>query len=135
MARAGVGEPFVVLKADAAPAEAERFRSYIEQPVLTQVSVSFNGFDAYDVTPEKLPDLMARRPLVVFGKYRGPASGRIEVTGGTGTGRFHQTLQVRAESLRADNTALRWLWARNRVAQLDDERTMARNQSAEQAIT
>ncbi len=135
MARAGVGEPFVVLKADGAAAEAERFRAYIEQPVLTQVSVSFNGFDAYEVTPGKLPDLMARRPLVLFGKYRGPASGRIEVTGASGTGRFHQSVQVRAESVRPDNTALRWLWARNRVSVLDDDRTMGVSPTAEQAIT
>jgi len=78
---------------------------------------------------------MARRPLVLFGKYRGSASGRIDITGITGTGRFQQTVQVRPESQRADNTALRWLWARNRVAVLDDERQMAGNQNAEPAIT
>ena len=135
MARAGYGEPFVVLRSDKAAAEAERFRAYIEQPVLTQVSVSFHGFAATEVTPEKLPDLMARRPLVLFGKYRGPASGRIEITGATGTGRFHQTVQVRSENLRQENAALRWLWARNQVALLDDERTMGGNKSAEEAIT
>jgi Ca-activated chloride channel homolog len=135
MARAGVGEPFVVLKPDGAAAEADRFRAYIEQPVLTEISVRFNGFDTTDVTPEKLPDLMARRPLVLFGKYRGPAGGRIEIGGITGTGRFHQTVQVRPENQRADNTALRWLWARNRVAVLDDDRLMAGSQTAEPAIT
>jgi Ca-activated chloride channel family protein len=135
MARAGVGEPFVVLKAEAAPAEAERFRKYIEQPVLTEVEVRFDGFQATDVTPQKLPDLMARRPLVLFGKYQGPASGRIEITGVSGTGRFQQTVAVRPGSQRADNTALRWLWARNRVATLDDERLMGGDQNAEAAIT
>jgi Ca-activated chloride channel homolog len=135
MARAGQGEPFVVLKAEKAPAEAERFRAYIEQPVLTQVSVSFHGFGATEVAPGKLPDLMARRPLVLFGKYRGPASGRIEITGATGTGRFHQTVQVRAEGVRQENAALRWLWARKQVALLDDDRQMGGSKTAEEAIT
>jgi Ca-activated chloride channel homolog len=135
MARAGQGEPFVVLQAEKAAAEAERFRAYIEQPVLTQVSVSFHGFSATDVAPQKLPDLMARRPLILFGKYRGPASGRIEVSGMTGTGRFHQTVQVRPEGVRQENAALRWLWARKQVAVLDDDRQMAQSQTAEAAIT
>ncbi len=135
MARAGQGEPFVVLRAEKAAAEAERFRAYIEQPVLTQVSVSFHGFGATEIAPEKLPDLLARRPLILFGKYRGPASGRIEITGATGTGRFHQTVQVRPANLRQENAALRWLWARKRVALLDDDRQMAGNKAAEEAIT
>ena len=35
MARAGQGEPFVVLRPEKAAAEAEQLRAYIEQPVLT----------------------------------------------------------------------------------------------------
>ena len=135
MARSGLGEPFVVLRAEGAAAEADKFRAYIEQPVLTQVSVSFHGFGAVEVVPDKLPDLMARRPLVLFGKYRGPASGRIDITGSSGTGRFHQSVLVRPENVRAENAALRWLWARNRVASLDDDRQMAGSKTAEEAIT
>ena len=44
-----------------------------------RINVAFSGFDAYEVAPQKLPDLMARRPLILFGKYRGTAGGRIEV--------------------------------------------------------
>ena len=80
MARAGQGEPFVVLRPDKAAAEADKLRAYIEQPVLTQRERrASRGFDAYEVAPQKLPDLMARRPLVLFGKYRGTPGGRIEI--------------------------------------------------------
>ncbi|HEY2901051.1 MAG TPA: VIT and VWA domain-containing protein, partial [Polyangia bacterium] len=71
MARAGQGQPFVVIRPEKASEAADKLRAYIEQPVLTHVKVSFAGFDAYDVSPQQLPDLMARRPLVLFGKYRG----------------------------------------------------------------
>jgi Ca-activated chloride channel homolog len=135
MARAGLGEPFVVLRKESAAEEANRFRASIEQPVLTQISVSFHGFGAVEMVPDKLPDLMARRPLVLFGKYRGPASGRIDIAGMTGTGRFHQSVQVRPENVRPENAALRWLWARKRVALLDDERQMSGSQTADEAIT
>src|SRR6185436_2336848 len=43
MARAGMGEPFVVTGANAAPEAAERFRTMIERPLLTGIHVAFDG--------------------------------------------------------------------------------------------
>jgi Ca-activated chloride channel family protein len=65
IARAGQGEPFIVTKPDEADAAGERFRSYIESPLLTNVRVSYKGFEAYDVEPEIQPDLFAERPVVL----------------------------------------------------------------------
>src|SRR3989454_4267788 len=73
IARAGQGEPFVVTGPQEADAAGKRFREYIESPVLTNVRVSYRGFDAYDVEPgAQQPDLFAERPVIVFGKWRGP---------------------------------------------------------------
>jgi Ca-activated chloride channel homolog len=135
MARAGQGEPFVVLRPEKAAAEADKLRAYIEQPVLTGVNVAFSGFDAYEVAPQKLPDLMARRPLVLFGKYRGSAGGRIEVKGTSGGGPIRQVVEVRPADVRAENAALRWLWARRWVDTLEDERAMGAGTPAEEGIT
>jgi len=135
MARAGQGEPFVVLRPEKAAAEAEKLRAYIEQPVLSGVRVAFSGFDAYEVAPQKLPDLMARRPLVLFGKYHGNAGGRIEVRGTSGGGPLRQVVEVRPADVRGENAALRWLWARRWVELLDDERAMGAGQAAEDGIT
>jgi Ca-activated chloride channel homolog len=135
MARAGQGEPFVVLRPEKAAEEAEKLRAYIEQPVLTGVNVAFSGLDAYEVAPQKLPDLMARRPLVLFGKYRGAAGGKIEITGTSGTGRLRQAVEVRPSDVRQENGALRWLWARRWVELLEDERAMGAGKPAEEGIT
>jgi Ca-activated chloride channel family protein len=135
MARAGQGEPFVVTSPTAAAGEAEKLRAYIEQPVLAHVGVTFAGLDAYEVAPGKLPDLMARRPVVLFGKYRGPATGRIQVSGTSGGGRWSQTVEVRPADVRAENAALRWLWARRWVDLFEDERAMGAGAGAEEGIT
>lgn len=136
MARAGQGEPFVVLRPEKAAAEAERLRAMIEQPVLTHISVGFDGFRAAEISPGKVPDLMARRPLVVFGKWSGQPAGRIRVTGiGGGGARFEQAVEVRPEAATLHNEALRWLWARSWVATLDDERHMGGGKPVEEAIT
>jgi Ca-activated chloride channel family protein len=135
MARAGQGEPFVVLRPDKAAAEADKLRAYVEEPVLANVGVAFSGFDAYEVAPQKLPDLMARRPLVLYGKYRGAPGGKIEITGATGRGRFRQAVNVGPAGVRSENAALRWLWARRWVDTLEDERSMGAGQPAEDGIT
>ncbi len=74
VAKAGMGEPFIVTEEAEAPAIAARFREYIQTPLLTDIQVRSIGFDTYDVQPIHLPDLMAQRPVIVFGKWRGPVS-------------------------------------------------------------
>jgi len=135
MARAGQGEPFVVLGPEKARQEAERFAAYIERPVLTQISVRFPGFDAYEVAPMVLPDLLASRPLVLFGKYRGAPAGKIEISGLTGGGRFTRTLDVAAAAPRQENGALQSLWARRWVELLEDEHHLGPAPEIEEAIT
>jgi len=120
MARVGMGEPFVIEKPDAAAAQAEKFRRYIQTPVLTDINVSFNGFDAYDVEPEYVPDVLAERPIVIAGKWRGPANGTVKVTGMGAQGAYSQTVSVAEFPPDAANSALRYLWARQRIQLLAD---------------
>jgi Ca-activated chloride channel family protein len=108
----------------------------IETPVLTHVGVAFEGLHTTDVSPAKLPDLLARRPVVVFGKYQGDPGGQVRLTGfGGGATPFSQVLPVRARDARHGLEALRWLWARSWVATLEDERAMGGGQPVEDAIT
>lgn len=120
LARAGQGEPFVVTDASVARATAQRFRRYIQSPVLTEVRVRFDGFDAYDVEPALQPDLFAERPVIVFGKWRGAHAGRIEVLGRTAKGAFRAETSVEHTHSRPENAALPQLWARSRIARLSD---------------
>lgn len=135
MARAGLGEPFIVEKLDAAAAQAEKFRRYIQTPVLTGVKVDFSGLDAYDVEPLTVPDVMAERPVIIFGKYRGRAQGTITVRGSTGAGAFRQVVRV-AESQPDDgNSALRYLWARHRIQRLADYNNLVEDSGRIREVT
>ena len=120
VARAGMGEPFVVTEAGEAAATAERFRAYIQYPLLTGVRATFPGFDAYDVEPAAIPDVMADRPIVIQGKWRGPLRGGVKVSGETGAGRWVRTADVSHWRPDPANGALRELWARTRVGELSD---------------
>lgn len=131
MAHAGQGEPFIVTRPNEAEAEAKRFREYISAPVLTHVHAEFGAFQAYDGEPASIPDLLAERPVVLLGKWKGAAEGAITVRGRSGAGEYVQTFDV-AKATRVNSTeALGYLWARKRIATLadfnalrpDDERT------------
>jgi Ca-activated chloride channel family protein len=135
MARAGLGEPFVVARPEKAAAEAEKLGHMIERPVLTDIEVRMQGLDAYDVAPEKLPDLLAERPLLLFGKYKGDRPGKIEITGRTGRGKFGHSIDLRPADARPENAALRALWARKWVEILEDELHMGGAQEVENVIT
>ena len=120
VARAGLGEPFIVTRPAEAAEAAARLRRYIDTPVLTAIDVTFRGFDAYDVEPAKIPDLFAARPIVVFGKWRGGAAGAIEISGTTGRGPYWTSIPVASAKADPRHSALRHLWARTRIAELSD---------------
>ena len=120
MARAGLGESFVVLNPGEAAKQAARFRNYIANPVLTDIKVAYEGFQAYDVEPEAVPDLFALRPLTILGKYRGSPAGAIVVKGKTAQGPFERRIKLEEAKSSPDNAALRFLWARQRIMGLVD---------------
>lgn len=120
MARVGMGEPFVIAKPDEAPAQAERFRKMIQTPVLTQVKIDYSGFDVYDVEPIAVPDVLADRPVIVFGKWRGQPQGKITLRGIAGEGKYAQTINVGGVQPSIVNESLKYLWARHRIVTLSD---------------
>lgn len=124
LARAGQGEPFIVLDEQAADAEAERLRQMIDAPVLARPKLTFAGLDTYDVEPVALPDLFAERPLVVFGKWRGEAKGTLRAEGLGAAGPWHSEVPIDAAQVREGDQALAHLWARHRIASLVDQETL-----------
>jgi Ca-activated chloride channel homolog len=120
VAKAGMGEPFIVTDPTEAPAAATKFREYIQSPLLTDIKIRTVGFDAYDVDPSHLPDLMAQRPVILFGKWRGPVGGAIELHAKTAQGEYVDRFDVASVQPDEGNRALRYLWARSRVAEVSD---------------
>ncbi|XRC95341.1 VIT and VWA domain-containing protein [Ottowia sp. VDI28] len=142
LARAGMGEPFVITQPNEAKAQAERFRRMIDSPVLTSVTARFEGLDVYDVEPPVLPDVLAERPVIVFGKWREPsqagkpgAEPKLLIEGRAASGEYSQALPVDLRGVDASSTALRYLWARHRIAALSDEEALTGGDAQKAAIT
>src|SRR5262249_42849840 len=120
LAKAGLGEPFVVTKPSKAPAQAHRFLTYVGSPVLTDIHLTAEGFDVFVIEPQGIADVLADRPLVVLGKWRGARKGTLRLTGRSGSGEYVQTFDVAATTPSEANAPLRLAWARRRIAALSD---------------
>ena len=120
MARMGSGEPFVVTEESEAQETAARFREYIRTPVLSGTTFSAEGFEIYEVEPVSIPDLLAERPVLVYGKWQGDRQGTVSLRGHTGQGEYGIDIDVSQVTPDESNAALRYLWARRLIATLGD---------------
>lgn len=120
LARVGQGEPFIVTGADDAEPAAVKFRTYISTPVLTRVAIDFGGLDTYDVEPAAIPDVLAKRPVIIFGKWRSSKNGPVTVHGQSGDQPYTATFDLAHATTLPSTDGLAHLWARTRIAQLGD---------------
>ena len=135
MAHVGMGMPLVVTEPSFADEQAEKFRKYISSPVLTQVQKVFSKFEVYDVEPLTIPDVLAERPVVIFGKYKGLAKGTITIKGYTGKKRYTSSFDVSTVKPNDKNSAIRYLWARERIRLLDDYNQLGSNDERVTEVT
>jgi Ca-activated chloride channel homolog len=147
LARAGNGEPFIIPTEKDANEKVEKFRSYIESPVLTDIQVEYDGFKVYDVEPMKVPDVFAQRPIIIFGKWktesgneksdvRTQAGGQIKISGlSGGNERLNVTIPVAVFASEEKGDALKYLWARHKLASLSDYNTINNREENKNLIT
>jgi Ca-activated chloride channel family protein len=119
MAFMGSGEAMIVTKPEMASEQAEKFRNYINTPVLTHINADFGSFGAYDVQPSSSPDLLAERPIIIFGKYNGKAAGIVTIKGKAGRNAYKQNFDFSKITPLKANSAIRYLWAREKIKLLE----------------
>jgi len=135
MAHVGKGLPFIATGKSEALQKAKKFRKYISNPVLTNINIEFKNFEVYDVEPLEIPDVFSERPVLVYGKYQGGVFGSIQLTGKSGNKDFKWGLDIKKYTRDRSNTALKYLWARERIRILDDYTNLASNDAHVNEIT
>ncbi len=132
LARAGMGEPFIVNELGKGREVAQRLRAYIDRPLLTGIELGHDPDGVFDLEPAQLPDLLAERPLVVVGRYRGQSPQDITIKGSSSGQPYQQTVRIVPGFASDRLSALRQLWARQRIQRLLDERQSAIHGQAEE---
>src|SRR5438067_1147876 len=117
MAKYGRGEVEYVDLNDDGSAAAKRFHERIRNPLLTDISVDWNGLAVSDVYPKTIPDLFGAKPVILSGKYNGSSKGVIRLKGKMSGRDFVREIPVDFSSTE-QRDVLATLWARNRVDDL-----------------
>jgi Ca-activated chloride channel family protein len=118
MAEEGHGDVEFVTAPGEAQAAADRFYERVHSPVLTNISIDWNGLPVSDVYPKDARDLFSAKPIIITGRYTGNPSGKITIKGYQGTGDFSRTIPVDFSSAQENNAALEKIWARHKVEDL-----------------
>ncbi|MEB3827916.1 VIT domain-containing protein [Phormidium sp. CCY1219] len=135
LAEVGRGTSQVIRQDEPTAEVAERFFRQINNPVLTNIEVEWEGSGApAEVYPSVAPDLFAQQPLVVFGRKADRARGQLRVTGMTANGdRYEQLFRMAFDE--GGNPAIAQLWARQRIKDLMGQMYGGETKSGVDAVT
>src|SRR5438876_1964486 len=118
MARYGRGEVEYVGLNDDGSAAARRFHERVRNPLLTDISIDWNGVAVSDVYPKMIPDLFGAKPVILTGRYSGNGQGVIRLKGKMSGRDFVREVPVDFSSSQSQHDVLTTLWARTRVDDL-----------------
>lgn len=135
IAQCGMGESFLVTDSEDAAESAQRFASYIEAPLMTGITVDYEGFNVYDVATSTPSILYAQKPLILFGKWRGEPTGTITVSGKAGGEDYVQEIPVADAAVDTEDESIRYLWARTKLDQLAGYGSTRNDDSVKEEIT
>jgi Ca-activated chloride channel family protein len=114
---------------------AREFESRIRGPVLTSVRVDTEALPVSDVYPRVMPDLFSGQPLFVIGKFHGTGEGLLRITGRVRGQERRFEVPLRFPAAAPEHSALRSLWARQRIEELTVENYRGERPEVVQAIT
>lgn len=118
MAEEGRGEVEFVGLQDDGSAAARRFHERVRSPLLTDVSIEWNGLPVMDVYPKRIPDLFSAKPIYVHGRYSEAANGTLTLRGRMNGKPVTRAVKVTLPGSQPENAAMATLWARERVEDL-----------------
>ena len=118
MARAGRGAVDYVTLAEKADEASKRFYERVHSPLLTDVSVEWNGLPVADVYPRQIPDLFSGAPIIISGRFTGPAAGTLTIRGNRAGSSYARDVAVDFSKASPEHDALAGFWARRRIDDL-----------------
>lgn len=106
-----------VSRGDSFERQAQAFRRKLVRPAATGLEIRLEGADAYDLEPQRLPNLYHGMPVRLYGRYRGAGPVKVRVKADVAGKPLEQTIDLEIPE-DADNPEIERMWAWHRVQQL-----------------
>ncbi|RCJ38085.1 trypsin [Nostoc punctiforme NIES-2108] len=114
---------------------AEKFYRQINNPVLTNIQISWQGdTESPVIYPKVAPDLFCEQPLVLFGRKQDRTSGNLQISGIAAGGKhYEKTFHLVFEE--TGNVAVAQLWGRARIKYLMNQMVSFETKAGVEAVT
>lgn len=135
IAEIGRGTSRIIRQDEPTEEVAEKFFQQINNPVLTNIQVTWEGMgESPEIYPANPPDLFAQQPLVLFGRKQDRASGNLRVFGMAAGGKtYEKTFHLIFEE--NENPAIAQLWGRARIKDLMNQMYVVETKAGVEAVT
>ena len=118
LAQAFVGSSHYVAPEQHIDTEVATLFEQVSTPVLSDVVISIDGVDTWDLAPAEMPGIFAGNQALLTGRYSGAGEATVTVTGNAAAGRETFVYEVDFPERANDDPAIAQLWAQRRVADL-----------------
>ncbi|MEG3843018.1 VIT domain-containing protein [Microcoleus sp. herbarium14] len=152
LAQVGRGTSQVIRQDEPSAEAAEKFFRQINNPVLTNIQISWEGTgEQPEIYPIAPPDLFASQPLVLFGRKGDRAPGQLRIRGtlaggkayeqvltvnfAQSGGRQRESTSVAATAADLGNPAVAQLWGRSRIQDLMNQMFGGETKSLVESVT
>lgn len=120
MAQVGKGEAEIVTLNRSAAEVAEAFQRKIGTPIMTDISIDWNGLPVSEVFPQNHPDLFSGKPLIFKGRFSKDVKGEAFLKGYIAKKPFVKKIKIDFPKHQSANDVLASLWARTKIESLMD---------------
>ncbi|NUN13338.1 MAG: VWA domain-containing protein [Myxococcales bacterium] len=121
IAKAGEGLTVYSTNREDPTVAVNKYYHYVDQPVMTDITIDWGSLKTADAYPHQLPDLFVSRPLTVHGRFTAAGTDTVIVRGKMNGQPYEVSIPVTFPEVREDNAALATLWARARIEELEQQ--------------
>lgn len=100
--------------------KVSHFFTKVSHPILTEIELTFDGVETFDLYPRELPDVFKGSQILVLGRYKGNGRARVTLAGRSGGGERKMDFDVRFTGGRQNDFVPR-LWATRKIGYLIDQ--------------
>ena len=127
MAKLGKGAVAYVGLDDSTAEVVDQFYDRISHPALADVEIDWGSMEVTDLQPNRIPDLIVGRPVIVTGRFKGGRNTTIRVTGSVGDLTQEIDIPVNLEDSVATHPGIPCVWARKKIETLGNLATYDSN--------
>lgn len=92
----------------------DRFNRRISHPAMTDLAIDWGQMEVADVYPQRLPDLIVGRPVVITGRYKGEPS-TVKVNGRVNLQPASFEVALNEQDATKDHAGIAAVWARLKI--------------------